>query len=327
MSSLALIVRGRAIDTYQHNGKTYVEGRKGTPYEIHFHNTRSERVKIIVSVDGLNVVTGNKTWDNGYVVDPHQTIKIPGWRKSANRTAEFEFCAHARDSYNQQNVSGEVSSIGAIGIKVYLEKQKPVVHPVWHEVHHYHGHGIGYYYPHYWNGYPYYNTVYSMQNAAGSPRGHLNSATNTVNDASPFPMGGVSASGGSEGVLASGGGEGVIRSASMSGVGQSTFTASHDTAFHDGSRRVSVSDQEKLAVPLRKLVADDGPMGTAWGKDHEFRTTKVEFDAQDNPVETFVIYYDSWERLKDRGVRVDDRVRVYADPDPFPDGCPPPITR
>src|ERR1700722_14494835 len=153
MSSLALLVRGRAIDTYRHNDKTYVEGRKGTPYEIQFYNSSPERRKIIVSVDGLNITTGDKTWDQGYIVEPYQTATIPGWRKSGTNTAEFEFSS-LKGSYNQHNISGEASSVGVIGCKVYSEKVKPVPKPVEH--HYYHHHSPIYYYPYYWNGYPYW---------------------------------------------------------------------------------------------------------------------------------------------------------------------------
>ena len=47
----------------------------------------------VVSVDGINAVTGETASpdQNGYVLSPHQSFEIAGWRKSMNEVAAFYF--------------------------------------------------------------------------------------------------------------------------------------------------------------------------------------------------------------------------------------------
>ena len=140
--SLQVIVNGRPIDTYSHKGKTYIEGWKGSEYEIQYRNDSAHRIKIVVSVDGLNVVSGDRNWEKGYVVEPYQTLKIPGWRKDSGNVAKFVFSSVGK-SYNQHNDSGNVANIGVIGCKIFAEKAK--VQFSWSpNQYHYHY----YYYPH-----------------------------------------------------------------------------------------------------------------------------------------------------------------------------------
>jgi hypothetical protein len=131
MGVLSILVNGRAIDTFKYNGGTYVEGRKGKPYIIKYKNNSNKRQKIIVAVDGLNVMSGDSTWDRGYVVDAYGSIEIPGWRKDSDNVAAFEFSS-VRNSYNNLNDNGDTNNVGVIGCKVFNEKEKPQV------VHHHH---------------------------------------------------------------------------------------------------------------------------------------------------------------------------------------------
>ncbi|HYT43600.1 MAG TPA: hypothetical protein VEP90_14775 [Methylomirabilota bacterium] len=175
-----ILVRNRLIDEFHHEDKTYVEGRKGTTYTIQYRNKTATRQKIVVSVDGLNVMTGDSTWENGYCVEPYQTINIPGWRKDSGNVAAFKFSS-IRGSYNQQNNSGQEQNIGVIGCKVYSENKPPLFknyHP--HVVHHYH-----YEYPKYsppiypgtiWPAYPY---------ISGTAGGNWSNMTTVVNNSVP----------------------------------------------------------------------------------------------------------------------------------------------
>src|SRR4051812_41477867 len=101
-----LQVNGRAIDEYFKDNMMYVEGRKGSNYEIVVVNNTVIRKKFVVSVDGLNVISGDKTWERGYVIGPYQTLKIPGWRVDADKVAKFIFSS-VNASYNQHNDSGD----------------------------------------------------------------------------------------------------------------------------------------------------------------------------------------------------------------------------
>lgn len=130
--SLNILVKGKNIDQYNHNGKIYVEGRKGSNYVIQYRNNTSHRQKVVISVDGLNVLTGNTDWTKGYIVSAYGVLNVPGWRKDSNNVAAFEFSS-TLDSYNQHNDSGNEHNIGVIGALVYNEKVK--VNPV--IIHHY----------------------------------------------------------------------------------------------------------------------------------------------------------------------------------------------
>ena len=78
MSKLSILVNGREIDTYLKDGKIYVEGRRGKEYEIQYQNYFPKRQKIVLSVDGLNVITGDSTWERGYILP--NPIKLSRYR-------------------------------------------------------------------------------------------------------------------------------------------------------------------------------------------------------------------------------------------------------
>jgi len=306
MSKLALVVRGRPIDTFHHKGKTYVEGRRGTQYEIQFYNDSNQRRKIVISVDGLNIMTGDSTWDRGYIVEPYQTVGIPGWRKSSDKTAAFEFSS-LKESYNQHNVSGQTSSVGVIGCKVYKEKVKPAP-IVYHNYHHY---------PWYWRPYeyPYYGHYYTNTASLGGGGGWVSTLQaqnmNMAND-----------------------GHSVNLAASGSNFETSKATFNNSNAATHDMLPKSSDVLHSSANVLRSIVNDSpvaevtpGPLGTGWGEDKTFHTTSIEFESEASPCETLVLYYDSFEGLKRRGVPVQEPIKAYVDPEPFPDGCPNPINR
>ncbi len=74
----------RALPVYQHQGRYYVVGRPGNEYQIRVRNRSGADVLAVVSVDGVNAVSGETAnWSQtGYVLAPHQAFDIKGWRKS-----------------------------------------------------------------------------------------------------------------------------------------------------------------------------------------------------------------------------------------------------
>ncbi len=120
--SARILVNGRPITEYGHEGDTYVEGREGSQYEIEFQNHTYQRVLAVVSVDGLSVMDGKRaTADSrGYIVEPQKTVRIPGWRLDAEQVAAFKF-GSVKGSYNAQS-GGDTTNIGVIGVRVYAEK-------------------------------------------------------------------------------------------------------------------------------------------------------------------------------------------------------------
>lgn len=120
---LNIIVNNRKIDQYNHNKKVYVEGRKGSPYTIQFYNDSAYKRLVVLSVDGLNVLSGDKNWKKGYIVEAWGTINVPGWTKDKNNVACFIFSS-VDGSYNQHNTEGSAENVGVIGAMIY--DQKPI---------------------------------------------------------------------------------------------------------------------------------------------------------------------------------------------------------
>jgi hypothetical protein len=79
----------------------------------------------IISVDGINIVNGEKAGFDGpgYVILPGQTVNIPGWHRTDEEVAKFEFKPQDK-SYSAQTGQG-TSNTGVIGLAVYDEKAHP----------------------------------------------------------------------------------------------------------------------------------------------------------------------------------------------------------
>src|SRR6266536_4853579 len=86
---------------------------------------RARRVLAVMSVDGVNVITGDTAspQQSGYVLAPYESADIAGWRKSMARTAAFYFTA-LPDSYAAR--TGRPDNVGVVGVAVFRRKQPPV---------------------------------------------------------------------------------------------------------------------------------------------------------------------------------------------------------
>ncbi|HRO26505.1 MAG TPA: hypothetical protein PLD19_03615, partial [Luteimonas sp.] len=112
---------GRWLPEYPHRRETWIAGTPGHRYGVRLTNTSGERVLVVLSVDGVNAVTG-QTADPaqaGYVLAPYQSTEITGWRKSYQDVAQFVFTA-LPDSYAAR--TGRPDNVGTIGIAVFRER-------------------------------------------------------------------------------------------------------------------------------------------------------------------------------------------------------------
>jgi hypothetical protein len=125
-----LLVNGKPLKEYMHEGKVYIEGRKDTKFSLRFRNNSSERKLFIPSIDGLSVMNGKDASYNssGYIVRPYSTVTIDGWRKSDSEVAEFYFST-PRDSYGSRK--GKGINLGVIGCAVFSEKLHLPVANIW----------------------------------------------------------------------------------------------------------------------------------------------------------------------------------------------------
>lgn len=115
---------GRRLPVYWHGGRAYVAGRPGNEYRITLRSRQHDEVLAVVSVDGVNVVTGQSAEpsQSGYVLAPRGALEIQGWRRNLSETAAFYFTSLA-DSYAAR--TGRPDNVGVIGVALFRKKAPP----------------------------------------------------------------------------------------------------------------------------------------------------------------------------------------------------------
>lgn len=126
LADVAVINRttGERLQLYRHGGRMYVEGRAGERYGVELRNRTGGRILTVLSVDGVNAVTGQTAAasQTGYVLGSWGRAEIAGWRKDLNDVAAFYFTA-IPDSYAAR--TGRPDYVGVIGVAVYKEYVEP----------------------------------------------------------------------------------------------------------------------------------------------------------------------------------------------------------
>jgi hypothetical protein len=115
---------GEVLTPYRHGGQSYVAGNPGDRYAVRLVNRTGQRVLVVLSVDGVNAVSGETAApsQSGYVLDPWGRTEIAGWRKSMKEIAQFYFTA-LPDSYAAR--TDRPDYVGVIGAAVFREKARP----------------------------------------------------------------------------------------------------------------------------------------------------------------------------------------------------------
>lgn len=114
---------GHPIASHAHGNETFVEARPEQRYAIRLDNLTGRRLLAVLSVDGVNVVTGQPASPDqaGYVLEPWQTLDITGWRKSLEDVAAFRF-SRPEQSYAAR--TGRPDNVGVIGVAVFEERPR-----------------------------------------------------------------------------------------------------------------------------------------------------------------------------------------------------------
>jgi len=115
---------GRRLPVYWHQGQAYVVGKPGNEYRITVRNREGADLLAVMSVDGVNVITGETAHpqQSGYVLAPRGGLEVKGWRKSLARTAAFYF-TELGDSYAAR--TGRPENVGVIGVALFRKKPEP----------------------------------------------------------------------------------------------------------------------------------------------------------------------------------------------------------
>jgi hypothetical protein len=115
---------GQALRIWRHDGRLFVAGEPGDRYSLRVTNHTGRRVLVVLSVDGVNILTGETAnySQDGYVFDPYQSYEVTGWRKSTTQVAAFTF-APLPQSYAA--LTGRPADVGVIGMAVFNERVAP----------------------------------------------------------------------------------------------------------------------------------------------------------------------------------------------------------
>ena len=71
---------GLTLPVFQHQGRYWVQGNPGSRYAVRVHNRSGGRLLSVMSVDGVNVISGDtaSTAQTGYVFSPFERYDVTG---------------------------------------------------------------------------------------------------------------------------------------------------------------------------------------------------------------------------------------------------------
>jgi hypothetical protein len=100
---VSIKVRGHSAPLFVRQGdwnRYYLEAFEGRNYSLVLRNTTGRRVAVLISVDGLNVVNGERSalrnTEPMYVLGPWEQAEIQGWRTSLESIRRFVFVDEKR---------------------------------------------------------------------------------------------------------------------------------------------------------------------------------------------------------------------------------------
>jgi hypothetical protein len=115
--------QGNELRTFRHEGTTFVLGYLGERYNVRITNHGERRVEAVLTVDGRDAVSGapgDFVHQRGYLVAPHGSVVIDGFRRSLDQTAAFRF-SRPGESYSSR--MGSPENVGVIGVAFFPERR------------------------------------------------------------------------------------------------------------------------------------------------------------------------------------------------------------
>ncbi len=126
---LTVLTQGSPSRVYSHQGRFYIEARKGAEFSIRLTNHSAGRIAVALTVDGLNTIDARHTTPqqaSKWVLAPWQTVTIDGWQINRNQARKFYFTTED-DSYGA--ALGRKTDLGIISAAVFREI--PPVTPIY----------------------------------------------------------------------------------------------------------------------------------------------------------------------------------------------------
>lgn len=113
---------GQKLRIYQKEGRYFVAGEPGQPYAIEVYNPKGQRIEVLESVDGRNVLQDEPASfaNRGMIVSPHSLWRNGGWRIDDDHVREFMFGSPSESIAAQ--ATGSAGGVGVIGIAIFTEK-------------------------------------------------------------------------------------------------------------------------------------------------------------------------------------------------------------
>ena len=124
--AVSIQIDGRPVSLFpapDGSGRYYLEARTGSRYAVALANRTGERVGVVLTVDGLNAISGERDSGRGrmYVLDPWQSTSVQGWRSSLQEVRQFTFVDERR-SYAARSAKAN-EKMGWIEVAVYRERR------------------------------------------------------------------------------------------------------------------------------------------------------------------------------------------------------------
>ena len=302
---MRILVNGRAFKEYAHKGQSFIEARHGSNYSVKIKNDNAHKVMAVLSVDGLDVISGKPAEDasKGYIIDAYSQVEIKGYRISDANSAAFIFSAKGK-SY-VATTTGTARNSGVIGVRVFREKEKPAPAPT--VVHHHHTTYVTppvYTYP--WN--PWYTGGYVIPNSVtiANPIVHLSGTTTQCATSTTIYGSNVTATNCSN-VVGTYTDTGCISTTPL----QANCVTTANFASNAGGQGISSTSRG-----LSAGNAFDDPIsyksfdtGTAWGKKIDDKVKKEYFE-RGTLLTELVVYYASKDALINMGIDLDEDPRI-----------------
>lgn len=119
-----LFINGRDWSRY------YFQAFEGQNYSLVIRNNTGRRIGVLIAVDGLNVVNGEKTrlssGEPMYVLSPWSSAEIAGWRTSLSSIRKFVFVDEER-SYAERTgqANGDMGWVRVLAFDENVPQQSP----------------------------------------------------------------------------------------------------------------------------------------------------------------------------------------------------------
>lgn len=114
-----------AVNTNPTHYRAYVQANPGERYRLRVTNNSSERIGVVIAVDGRNIISGKQSNlrndERMYILEPYASGSYEGWRSDADRTNRF-FFTESTNSYAA--AWGDNSAMGVIAMAAYAEKPR-----------------------------------------------------------------------------------------------------------------------------------------------------------------------------------------------------------